>query len=55
MDDKTDYHWIILNESNSSHIFPIEPSRAFLHLYSSTDNFVSQILVSNWLIFCCDI
>ena len=52
MDPKTDYHGNILNESNSSYIYSIEPSRAFHHLYSSTDNFVSSILVSNWLIFC---
>ena len=53
MDDKTDYHWNILNESNSSYILPIEPSRAFPNSYCSTDNFVSTILVSGWLIFCC--
>ena len=47
MDDKTDYQWNILNESNSSYIFPIEPSKAFPHLYSFTDNFVSPILVSD--------
>ena len=53
IDDKTDYDWNILNESNSSYIFPIESSRAFSHSYSSTDNFVSPILVSDWLIFFC--
>ena len=54
MDDKTDYHLNILNESYSSYIFPIEPSRAFSHSYSSTDNFVLAVLVSDWLIFCCE-
>ena len=53
MDDKTDYHWNILYESNSSYIFPKESSRAFPYSYSSTDNFVSSILASDWLIFCC--
>ena len=53
MNDKTDYHWNILNESNSSYIFPLEPCWAFPHLYSSIDNFVSPILVSYWLISCC--
>ena len=54
IDDKTDYHWSILNESNSSHIFPIERSRAFPHSYSSTDNLVSSALISDWLISCCE-
>ena len=54
MDDKTDYYWNILNEPNSSYIFPTESSRVFPHSYSSTDNFVSPILVSDWLIFCCE-
>ena len=31
MDDKIDYHWNILNESNSSYIFPIESFRTFHH------------------------
>ena len=54
MDGKTDYHWKILNESNSSYtgIFPIESSRAFPNSYSSNESFISQILVSDWLIFC---
>ena len=41
MDPKTDYHGNNLSESNSSYIYSIEPSRAFHHLSSSTDNFVS--------------
>ena len=53
MDDKTDYPWNILNESNSSCIFPIESSTVSPHSYSSTDSFVSPILVSDWSIFCC--
>ena len=32
MDDKTDYHWNILNESNSSYIFPKVTSRVFRHI-----------------------
>ena len=54
MVDKTDYHWNILNESNSPYTFPIEPSSAFHLSYNSTDNFVSPILVSDSLIFCCE-
>ena len=50
MDDKTDYHWNILNKSNSPYTFPVEPSRTF-HL---SDNFISPILVSDSLIFCCE-
>ena len=53
MDDKTDYHWNISNEFNSSNIFPIESPRVSPHSYSSNDNFASSILVSDWLIFCC--
>ena len=54
MVDKTDYHWNILNESNSPYTFPIEPSSAFHFSYNSTYNFVSPILVSDSLIFCCE-
>ena len=54
MDGKTDYHWNILNESNSSYIFHMKSSKAFSRSYSSTDNFLSSILVCDWLIICCE-